>query len=81
MQFSWSTFVVEIVNFLILVWVLQRVLYLPVKKSILDRKQKIQASMDAAVQLKSEAQLLQTQYENRLNEWDKEKTYPLDLVR
>ena len=30
MELDWTTFVLEIVNFLVLVWILQRYLYRPV---------------------------------------------------
>ena len=37
MQLNWSTFVLEIINFLILVWVLKRFLYKPVLAAIAQR--------------------------------------------
>ena len=48
MQFSWATFFIEIVNFLILVWILKRLLYVPIKKAIKLRQQSIQESLDKA---------------------------------
>lgn len=73
MQFSWATFFIEIVNFLILVWILKRLLYVPIKKAIKLRQQSIQESLDKATKLKHEAEYLKTRYENRLNDWGKEK--------
>lgn len=73
MQFNWSTFILEIINFIVLVWVLKRLLYIPVKQAILQRKQAIQGMLDKAEKLKTDAQSLENKYENRLAEWEKEK--------
>lgn len=73
MQFSWSTFIIEIINFLILVWILKRLLYIPVKKAILQRSEAITATITAAEKLKIEAQELETKFTNRLNDWEEEK--------
>lgn len=74
MQFNWSTFIIEIVNFVVLIWILKRLLYLPVKNTIECRRKSIQASLDEASKIKEEATILENKYENRLNEWEKEKS-------
>lgn len=73
MQFSWTTFFIEIINFLILVWILKRLLYVPIKKAIVERQQSIQGNLDKATKLRQDAENLKTRYENRLNDWEKEK--------
>ena len=38
MTLSWPTFILEIVNFLVLVWILKRFLYQPILQAIEERK-------------------------------------------
>lgn len=73
MEINWSTFILEIINFLILVWILKYFLYAPIKKAILQRKTSIQKELDEANKMHKDAQKLQNKYENRLLEWEKEK--------
>lgn len=73
MQFSWTTFIIEIINFLILVWILKRLLYMPIKNVINKRKQEIQETLANAAKLKQEAKTLEDKYNNRLNDWEEEK--------
>jgi len=71
--FSWSTFVVEIVNFLVLVWLLTRFFYQPVLRSIASREQKIKDELTRAEDAQTEAANLTKRYEARLSDWEKEK--------
>ena len=73
MELSWSTFVLEIVNFLVLVWMLQRFLYRPILHVITQRKAAIDQTKADAEALRQEADALQEQYANRLAEWEQEK--------
>ena len=73
MELSWSTFVLEIINFLILVWILKRFLYKPVLAVITQRQQAIKKSMTDAETLQQDATKMRQQYESRLADWDKEK--------
>ena len=43
MELSWSTFFLEIINFLVLVWILKRFLYKPVMDVIARRREGIEA--------------------------------------
>lgn len=74
MQFSWTTFFIEIINFIVLIWILKRLLYIPVKNAIEKRKTLIQGSLNQAEKLKKEAELLETKYKNRLSDWEQEKS-------
>ena len=47
MGFDWSTFVLEIVNFLILVYLLKRFLYQPILHAIEAREQRVTHAMTA----------------------------------
>ncbi len=63
MSFDWTTFVFEIVNFLLLLWILQRVLYRPLREGIERRREELArehgraaAERDAARAQREEAQ-------------------------
>ncbi len=48
MELNWTTFALEIVNFLILVWILKRFLYKPVLEAIARRKTAIDKTLSDA---------------------------------
>lgn len=73
MELDWSTFLLEIVNVLVLVWLLKRFLYQPVMTVIEERKTAIAKTVADAHHVQNEAQALQDRYERRLVEWEKEK--------
>jgi F-type H+-transporting ATPase subunit b len=66
MELNWSTFVLEIINFLVLVWILQRLLYKPVLAVIARRRAGIEKTLADAKHLQAEAERLKAQYESRL---------------
>jgi F-type H+-transporting ATPase subunit b len=72
-ELNWSTFILEIINFLILVWILKRFLYKPVTEAIAARRAGIEKAMQEAVQKEQDAQTLKAQYEHRLEDWEMEK--------
>lgn len=80
MQISWSTFVLEIVNFLVLVWILQRFLYRPVLDVIARRRARVQKTLQDARALREEAEGLRQRYEGRLAEWSAEKQQAADAL-
>jgi F-type H+-transporting ATPase subunit b len=72
-ELSWSTFVLELINFLVLVWILKRFLYQPVLNVIAQRKAGIEAVRAEAENLQARAEELRQQYEGRLAEWNRER--------
>jgi F-type H+-transporting ATPase subunit b len=72
--FSWSTFFVEIVNFVILIWLLKRFLYRPVMQTIAQREERIKGELQRAKETETKAAELKQRYETRLAEWEREKT-------
>lgn len=72
MELDWTTFALEILNFLVLVWILTRLLYRPVMKTIAERKAEVQNTLSEADRLRKEAQALQEQYEHRQADWRQE---------
>ncbi len=73
MEVDWTTFALEIINFLILVWILKRFFYQPVLDVIARRRAGIEKEMADAKALEEKAQALERQYENRLDDWEKER--------
>jgi F-type H+-transporting ATPase subunit b len=72
-ELNWTTFILELVNFVVLIWILNRFLYRPVMNVIAQRKAAIQKTLSEAETTRNEAQVLQSQYENRLTEWEQER--------
>jgi F-type H+-transporting ATPase subunit b len=72
-QLDWSTMVLEVINFLVLVWLLKRFLYKPVLNIIAERKAAIDKTLADAEARKTEAKDLQEKYQSRLAEWEREK--------
>ncbi|MBD3291694.1 MAG: F0F1 ATP synthase subunit B [Armatimonadia bacterium] len=56
MQIDWITVVAQIVNFLILLWLLKRFLYGPILQAMEDRQQRIQDQMQDAEEREAEAE-------------------------
>lgn len=73
MEFNWTTFLLEIINFVVLVWILQRFLYKPVTKVIAERKAGVEKTLADAKAVETAAQVLKQQYENRMSDWEHEK--------
>jgi len=70
MQLDWTTFLLQIVNFLVLVWLLKRFLYRPVMDVIARRQAAIDASVEEARATEARARALQADYEARMAELD-----------
>ena len=73
MQIDWTTLVLEIINFLVLVWILKRFLYRPVMEAIAARQQRVEGKLAEARAIEDGARELQQQYQRRLADWDMEK--------
>lgn len=72
MQLDWTTFLLEILNFLVLVWILKRFLYRPVLDLLAARQQKLSEAAEHAQKQCEEAETLRLQYESRLADWQRE---------
>jgi F-type H+-transporting ATPase subunit b len=72
-ELNWLTFFLQIVNFLVLVWILKRFLYKPVLEAIAQRKAVIDKTLSDATARQADAQALERQYQNRLADWESEK--------
>ncbi len=56
MQIDWVTVAAQIVNFLVLVWLLQRFLYGPITRAMKRREERIAERLDGAEKLRQEAE-------------------------
>ncbi len=73
MELNWSTFLLEIINFLVLMWILKRFLYRPVLSVLEERRKKIEQSLNEATNQHTQAIALEQQYKDRLDTWEHEK--------
>jgi F-type H+-transporting ATPase subunit b len=73
MEFNLSTFILEIINFLILIWILQRLFYKPLLSIIAQRKQFIEQSLNEVKETQQQAETQKNLYENRQKLWEQEK--------
>ena len=74
MQIDWTTFALEIVNFLALVWLLKRFLYAPVLDILAQRRAGIARVQADAHATEQRAQALQAEFERRLADWESERS-------
>jgi F-type H+-transporting ATPase subunit b len=72
-DFDWSTFFLEIINFLILVWILKRFLYHPILGVVAKRRADIEKAMADAKRIEAEAGELKQQSQHELAQWEEEK--------
>lgn len=73
MHLSLTTFVIEIVNFLVLVWILGRLFIAPVRRVIAERKDLVAQMLKDSEKVRAEADEIRARYENRLKDWTAEK--------
>lgn len=68
MLINWFTVIAQIINFLILVWLLRRFLYKPVLKAIEKREKRIADELEDADRKKAEAEKEQKDYKKKIDE-------------
>ncbi|HYE34416.1 F0F1 ATP synthase subunit delta [Methylocaldum sp.] len=73
MNFDWTTFVLEFVNFIVLLWILRRFLYRPVLEVIQARQRKIEDQLRQADRSQMEALAAKEACERNMASWEKEK--------
>lgn len=81
MEINWFDIVAVMVNFFVLVYVLNRLFYGPVTKAMEDRKVRILKAEEAANKKMTQAEMLIDNYENKITNVEKEKTNILDNYR
>jgi F-type H+-transporting ATPase subunit b len=73
MELDWTTFGLEIINFLALLWILKHFLYKPVLATLAERRLGVERTLAAAQQAEAEAASLKSHFESRLADWEQEK--------
>jgi len=80
LELSWSTFLFEVINFLVLVWILKRFLYQPVLDVIARRRAGIENELAESRRLHDEAETLKAEYEGRVADWNHERQQARDVL-
>src|SRR5690625_566874 len=80
MKIDWFTVIAQIVNFLILVWLLKRFLYKPVLNAIDEREKRIASQLEEAAMKKEEAKKEHDLFRQKNEVFDSERTSKMDEV-
>jgi len=78
MQINWFTVIAQVINFLVLVWLLKRFLYKPILKAVEDREKKITSQVKDADHLKAEAKKEQDDFIKKNTDFDQQKKELMD---
>lgn len=78
MQINWFTVIAQIVNFIVLVWLLRRFLYKPILKAIDERENKIAGQIKDAEAKDAKAKKEQVEFAKKNEMFDKEKKKLMD---
>lgn len=73
MLFDWFTFIAQIVNFLILVYLLWRFLYKPITQTMDKRQKQIESNWQEAQQQREEAKAEADSYRRQRQEWEEQQ--------
>lgn len=81
MEIDWFTVIAQIINFLILVWLLKRFLYKPVLNAIDEREKTIATQLEEAANKKREARQERETYIQKNEEFDRVHATQLEEAR
>lgn len=81
MQIDWFTFSAQIINFLILLWLLRKFLYGPLLNVMKDREEKISSRLEEASRKLEEAESRSREYQEKLDELEKQQSTWLDEAK
>ena len=73
MLIDWFTVIAQVINFLILVWLLKRFLYRPILNAIDAREKRIAMELADADTIKTEAQQVRDAFQHKNAEFDKQR--------
>jgi F-type H+-transporting ATPase subunit b len=73
MKIDWFTVIAQVLNFLVLVWLLKRFLYQPIMNAIEAREKKVAGQLSDAASKMAEANKELTQYEQKNEAFDQKK--------
>ncbi|HEY4877217.1 MAG TPA: hypothetical protein VIH86_16690 [Puia sp.] len=80
MKINWFTVIAQVINFLLLVWLLKRFLYKPILKAIDEREKKIAAQIKDADDKKTAAIKEQDDFRKKNDDFDQQKKGLMDKV-
>lgn len=80
MLIDWFTVIAQVINFLILVWLLKRFLYRPILDAIDAREKRIAAKIADANAKETEAQKQRDEYQHKNEVFDRERTAYMNQV-
>lgn len=78
---DWKLLIAQIINFLILLWVLKRYAYRPILRALSERSKKIAKSIDDAQKIETELEALAREKERVMNEARQEAQALLEGTR
>ena len=78
MLIDWFTIFAQVINFLILVWLLKRFLYKPILNAIDEREKRIAKELADADAKKAEAKAERDEFQHKNEEFDKQRASLLD---
>lgn len=81
MEIDWITTLAQAVNFLVLVWLLQRFLYGPITRTIERRRETVQGRLDAADAKRAEADAAERTFREKEAALDAERAALLEAAR
>jgi F-type H+-transporting ATPase subunit b len=81
MHIDWFVLLAQIVNFMILVWLLKFFLYGRIVKAIDERQARLVAAREEAVRMKTEAEAASKEYENKTRSLEERTSALLDDAR
>jgi len=80
MKINWFTLIAQVINFLVLMWLLKRYLYKPILKAIDERENKILEQLKDAEAKKTEAEKERDEFDQKNKIFDKKKAEMMQKV-
>lgn len=78
MKINWFTVVAQVINFLLLVWLLKKFLYKPILKAVDERERKITGQLKDAADKKAIAEKEQEDFRKKNEDFDQQKKVLMD---
>jgi len=78
MQINWFTVIAQVLNFLVLVWLMKRYLYKPILSAIDEREKKIKVQLEDAKNDKADAKTEQDEFNKKNQAFDQQKKNMMD---
>lgn len=80
MNIDWFTLIAQVINFIVLMWLLKRYLYKPILKAIEERENKIVAELNDAEEKKKEARKEREEFQKKNEDFDLERDKRMEKI-